>query len=244
MRITRLDNIVFLLTVAICLLAVAPPDAAAQVTTLALDSTDGLIIKNAKAEPVTYKGKKGIKVVGTAEPPAGPPARGERGQPPPRPLVLIEGVEFHNGTIEAEIAGLPRGGAGGGARGFVGIAFRMQDDLEHYDCFYLRPTNGRADDQLRRNHSAQYISHPEWTWNRFRQETPSMYETYVDLVSGDWTKVKIVVDGEKARLYVHGNEQPTLIVNDVKSGPDAKGSVALWLEGSTEAYFRDLKITQ
>jgi hypothetical protein len=28
----------------------------------------------------------------------------------------------------------------------------VQDD-SHYECFCIRPTNGRADDQLRRNHS-------------------------------------------------------------------------------------------
>jgi hypothetical protein len=33
-------------------------------------------------------------------------------------------------------------------------------DPSKYECFYVRPSNGRADDQLRRNHSAQYISMP------------------------------------------------------------------------------------
>ena len=52
----------------------------------------------------------------------------------------------------------------------------------------------------------------------------------------------IEVDGERARLYVYGNEQPTLIVNDVKSGADASGGVALWLEPGTVAHFRNLTI--
>ena len=243
MRSSNLTSLVLPVTVLACLLSVFSPSAAAQ-TALPLDSLAGLDVRNASAEPVTYQGKTGIKVVPTAEPPSGPPARGQRRQPPPRPLVLIKGVEFGNGTIEVELAGLPRKGVSRGARGFVGVAFRMQPDLHTYDCFYLRPTNGRADDQLRRNHSAQYISHPEYTWRKFRTETPGKYEAYVDLVPGEWTKVKIVVNGEKARLYVHGNTQPKLIVNDLKSGPSAKGAVALWLEASTEAYFRNLKITQ
>jgi hypothetical protein len=66
--------------------------------------------------------------------------------------------------------------------------------------------------------------------------------SYVDLVAGQWTKIRIEVDGERARLYVHGNEQPTLIVNDVKSGADASGGVALWLEPGTVAHFRNLTI--
>ncbi|MEZ5367367.1 MAG: hypothetical protein R2748_34755 [Bryobacterales bacterium] len=40
------------------------------------------------------------------------------------------------------------------------------------------------------------------------------------------------------------NDQPTLVINDVKSGPNAKGSVAFWFEGSTVAHFANLKITK
>ena len=87
---------------------------------------------------------------------------------------------FGNGTIEVEVAGAPQTGAFEGARGFVGIALRVQNDLKTYDAFYLRPTNGRADDQVRRNRSVQYISHPAWTWFRLRSETPEKYGSYVD----------------------------------------------------------------
>ena len=48
------------------------------------------------------------------------------------------------------------------------------------------------------------------------------------------------MDGERARLYVHSNEHPTLM--DVKSGTDASGGVALWLETGTVAHFRNLTI--
>jgi hypothetical protein len=230
MKLMRLDRFLIRAAVMICLLAAAPATVIAQTSTLALDSAGGLLIKNAQAEPVTHKGKKGLKIVGT--------------EPRSEPVILVEGVEFANGTIEVELAGLPLPGAGEQARGFVGVAFRVQEDLHTFDCFYLRPTNGRADDQLRRNHSAQYTSHPDWPWNRLRKESPGVYETYVDLVPGEWTQIKVIVQGGKARLYVHGNEQPTLIVNDVKSGPNAKGGVGLWLNASTEAYFRNLKVTQ
>lgn len=157
-------------------------------------------------------------------------------------LAWFEDLDFSNGVIEAEIAGAPAPGVGAGARGFVGIAFRLQEDRKTYDAFYLRPTNGRALDQERRNRSAQYISQPDWPWFRLRQETPAKYESYVDLVPGEWTKIKIEVRGEQARLYVHGNEQPTLIVSDLKSGAAAKGAVALWLGPGTVAHFRNLKV--
>jgi len=158
-------------------------------------------------------------------------------------LAIVEGVQFGNGTIEAEVAGAPRVGASEGARGFVGIAFRVQSDLRTYDAFYLRPTNGRADDQVRRNHSAQYISHPDWPWFRLRKETPEKYEAYVDLVPATWTKMTIEVQGTQARLYVHDQPQPTLVVNDLKTGATAVGGVALWIDVGTEAHFRNLSVT-
>ena len=158
-------------------------------------------------------------------------------------LAMIDGTDFSGGVIEAEIAGAPAPGAAAGARGFVGIAFRVQPDMKTYDAFYLRPTNGRADDQVRRNHSAQYISHPDWTWNRMRQETPKKYETYVDLVPGAWTRIRIEVRGDRARLFVHGQEQPTLIVNDVKTGAQGRGAIALWIGPGTVAHFRDLRVS-
>jgi hypothetical protein len=216
-------------------------------------------LHNTKLEAVAFKGKKGVKVTISDETArraeaaaarravakkatkkAGP-GGGEAGRVDC--LVILDELDFANGTIEADIAGSPGEGAQGGARGFVGLAFRLQGDNKTYDTFYLRPTNGRADDQERRNHSAQYISHPNWPWFRLRSETPSKYETYVDIAPDEWIHVKIEVDGEKARLYVNNAQQPTLIVNDVKSGPNAKGKVALWIEGSTVAHFANLKVT-
>jgi hypothetical protein len=88
----------------------------------------------------------------------------------------------------------------------------------------------------------QYISHPAWTWARLRKETPGRYESYVDLAPGTWTKVRIEVRGDKARLYVHDRDQPALIVNDLKSGASARGAVALWLGAGTVAHFRNLTI--
>jgi hypothetical protein len=215
-------------------------------------SIDRIKPHNAKVESVSYKGKQAIKAEISEEArekleqarssrPVGGPGAGEANRVD---HLIVVAEDFHDGTIELEIAGEPAPNASGGARGFVGVAFRVQPDMKTYDCFYIRPTNGRADDQERRNHSAQYIHHPEYPWFRLREETPSKYESYVDLQPATWTKVKIVVEGEKARLYLHGNEQPTLVINDVKSGPDGKGAVALWFEGSTIAHYSDLKVSK
>jgi hypothetical protein len=204
---------------------------AAQPRSFPLDSTDGLKLNQVGAEAVGFKGRKAIRVT---EPAGAPGQREDR-------LAILAGTEFEDGTFEVELAGQPGGGATEGARGFVGIAFRIAPDLSKYECFYLRPTNGRADDQVRRNHSAQYVSFPDFPWPRLRKEFPEKYESYVDLVPGEWTKVRIEVSGLKARLYVHGGQQPTLVVSDLKLGT-AKGAIGLWIGPGTLAHFSNLRL--
>ncbi|MGI4734536.1 MAG: hypothetical protein ACRYG7_05085 [Janthinobacterium lividum] len=46
---------------------------------------------------------------------------------------------------------------------------------------YLRPANGRADNQLQRNHAVQYFSYSDYRFERLRKEAPGQYETYADL---------------------------------------------------------------
>lgn len=245
----------FSIPCAAALLLAAAPAAPAQSRSLALDTTAGLTLHNAAAAPVSFQGKKALKLTAPAPPSSGVTAAprpegkkagqkkgaGEAGRMDH--LAIVDGVEFGNGTIEVDLAGEPGPGAAGGARGFVGVAFRLQPDRKTYDCFYLRPTNGRAEDQERRNHTAQYISHPTHTWFKLREETPSRYESWVDIGPAEWIHVRIDVNGDKARLYVNNGAQPVLIVNDVKSGAASKGGVALWFEGSTIAHFANLKIT-
>ena len=216
----------------------APAVALAQARHFPLESASGLRLHNVTVQPVTHEGKRGVRLTISDE------AQRRAAGPPIEQLAVIDGTDFANGVIEAEIAGAPAPGAPAGARGFVGIAFRVQPDMRTYDAFYLRPTNGRADDQVRRNHSTQYISHPDWPWPRLRQETPKKYEAYVDLVPGAWTRIRIEVRGDRARLYVHDQPQPTLIVNDVKSGAQAAGAIALWVGPGTVAHFRNLTVSK
>jgi hypothetical protein len=196
---------------------------------LAAQDANRLEGKNVSIAATSYKGRSAVRVV------AAPDA------PNAASYAVVKDVSFRDGTIEVELAGQPAAGAGSGARGFIGIAFRLQGDGA-YEYVYLRPTNGRADDQVRRNHSTQYSSHPDFDFARSRQEAPEKYESYVDLEPGVWTRYKIEVEGRKVRLYVHGAEQPCLIVNDLKLEPRG-GSVALWVGPGTEGYFSNLKIT-
>ena len=225
------------------LLSVVGSAQQAQVSRFPLQSVEGLRPHNVTVTAESHAGRRGVRVTTSPEAQRHIDSLPIEQQSQVERLAVIDGTDFANGVIEAEIAGVPAIGAATGARGFVGIAFRVQPDLKMYDAFYLRPTNGRADDQLRRNHSAQYISHPDWTWGRMRQETPGKYESYVDLVPDAWTRVRIEVRGDTARLFVSGQPQPTLIVNDVKSGARGRGAIALWIDVGTVAHFRNLRVS-
>lgn len=159
-------------------------------------------------------------------------------------LALLKDIDFHNGIIEISLSGQVGNSKVEGARGFVGIAFRVQKDTSKFELFYIRPTNGRANDQVRRNHSTQYVSYPGFPWEKLRRENPEKYEAYADMVPGEWTKIKIEVKDETAKLYVNGALQPTLIVNDLKQGKDLRGTIGLWIGVGTLAHFTDLKITK
>lgn len=196
---------------------------------LAAQTPDRLIAKNVLIAQTNFKGRSAIQLI--AQPEAANATS----------YALLKDSSFRDGTIEVDLAGQPAAGAAAGARGFIGIAFRIQAD-GRYEYIYLRPTNGRADDQVRRNHSTQYSSYPDFDFARSRQEAPEKYESYVDLEPGVWTRYKIEVDGRKARLFVHGADQPCLIVNDLKLDPH-QGGVALWVGPGTEGYFSNLKIT-
>jgi len=157
-------------------------------------------------------------------------------------FVKIKDLDFGNGTIELEVAGIPGPGANATARGFIGLAFRINDDNSAFECIYLRPTNGRSEDQLRRNHSVQYISYPDYPWQKLRAETPGMYESYADMVPGEWIQLRVEVKQERAWLYLHGDEQPVLIINDLKLGPGTRGGIGLWIGPGTDGYFTGLKV--
>jgi hypothetical protein len=158
-------------------------------------------------------------------------------------FVKIKGVNFRNGSIEVKVLSRLLKNAPDFARGFIGVAFRINDSNTKYESIYLRPVNARVDDQERRNHSIQYYSYPGYKFDRLRKESPGRYESYADMEMNKWITIRIEVKEAQAKLFINKNQQPSLIVNDLKHGSNAAGSIALWVETGTEGYFKDLKIT-
>ena len=201
---------------------------------LALDNAAQVEARNVTVRAVEYHGSPGLEV-----------RRSVSGAAPDiDTFAFVPGLDFHNGTIEVEVAGSPLPDAPAGARGFVGVVFRVETTDGSFGCegIYLRPTNGRADDQVRRNHSTQYFAYPGHDISRLRREAPARYESYVDLVPGEWTAMRIEVEHATAKLFVGTAQQPVLIVNDLKRGADAHGSVGLYVDNGTDGHFRKLRI--
>jgi hypothetical protein len=197
---------------------------------LSLETPSDLELINLQAERVTYRGRPALRLLE------------QDMSSDQESIAILPGSNFKDGVIEIDVAGGPRPDAPAEMRGFVGIAFRVGLHGERFEYIFIRPSNGRADDQLRRNHSTQYCSHPDYPWFKMREESPGMYESYTDLVVGEWTKIKIAVSGIRAQLFVNGAEQPCLIVNDLKLG-ETEGQIALWVGAGTEAHFSKLTVT-
>lgn len=182
----------------------------------------------------TFQGKEVVKVIKDS-------AVKEADEPT---FVRIKNIDFKDGIIEVKVLSRLLPNASPSDRGFIGLAFRINETNSKFECIYIRPTNGRANEQVRRNHSTQYFSFPGFKFSRLRKEAPEMYESYADMGLNEWITIKIVVQGKQAKLFLNDNKQPSLIVNDLKHGEESTGAIGLFVDVGTEGYFRDLKITK
>ncbi len=151
-------------------------------------------------------------------------------------VTWLEGIEFNNGIIEADIKGRNLQG-----RSFVGIAFRGVDE-KTYDGIYFRPFNFKSDNPARKGHSVQYISHPDYSWSKLRKEHPEKYENPVNPVPepNSLFHVKIVVDNPKVSVYVNYSKNPCLVVEELSNRKG--GWVGLWMGNNSDGTFSNLKI--
>jgi hypothetical protein len=202
---------------------------------ISLDASTKLDLLNARAEWVDYHGRRALRIA---------PLAGQEQATDQEMIAVLANSDFRNGVIEIDVAGSRRKGYAtddvSAFKGFIGVSFRIRGDSS--ERFYVRPENARLDSQLFRNRSTQYEASPDYPWQRLRQESPGMYESYADMEAGGWTRLRIEVSGSKAKLYVNGAPQPALIVNDLKHG-DTHGAIGLWTRISVDAYFSNLRVT-
>jgi hypothetical protein len=150
-------------------------------------------------------------------------------------LVLVEGVEFGEGTLEVDLKGKGKFEAS-----FLGLAFNVTDGKK-FEAVYFRPFNFMRDPESFRTHAVQYVAWPEHTWEKLRQATPGKYESRVKPVPdpSGWFHARIEVAKTKVSVWVDDAKEPSLVVDRLVGGE--KGKVGLWVD-SHDGAFRNLKI--
>src|SRR5256886_10170565 len=145
---------------------------------------------------------------------------------PGQNVVWLDGFEFNAGTIEFDA----KGKSAPPQSSFVGVAFRTVDAKTH-DAVYFRPFNFRAADPERKSHAVQYVSEPQWPWQKLRQEKPRQFEKPIEPApDGDaWFHAKVVVEKRQAKAFVYGAGQPSFVANQLSDRPT--GSIGLWCNG-------------
>lgn len=152
--------------------------------------------------------------------------------------VWLNGAVFKNGIIEMDVKG-----KNVEQQSFVGIAFHGLEDTKTFDVIYLRPFNFKAEDSVKRSHSVQYASHPDYPWPVLREKFNGKYESAISPAPDpkDWFHIRIEVNYPVVKTFVNGSVTPSLVVtklNDRKSG-----ILGLWVGNNSDGAFANLNIT-
>lgn len=151
-------------------------------------------------------------------------------------IAWLEGVTFSDGTIEVDIKGKDVL-----QQSFVGVAFHGTDD-KTFDAIYFRPFNFQAQDSVRRIHAVQYVSLPDFDWQRLRKEQNGKYEKAITpaVNPNEWFHVKIVVQHPQVKVYVNGESQASLQVEQLSKRQT--GKIGLWVGNMSDGDFANLSV--
>ena len=152
-------------------------------------------------------------------------------------LIWCKGIRFTEGTIDIDLRG-----KNVFLQSFLGIAFHGVDTTT-YEVVYFRPFNFRHADTLRRKWSVQYMSLPDYDYDKLRKEHPLVYENSVTPVPepDDWFHATIVIREDRITVYVNHSTEASLQVK--KLNKLNTGKVGLWADGLS-GDFANLTITQ
>lgn len=181
--------------------------------------TGKLIFENRTAEPLPPGDKEGIRL--SARPGDG--------------IVWLKDFSFSSGSIELDIRGKNIE-----KESFLGIAFH--GDEKSVDVVYFRPFNFLSNDPIKRSHSVQYISLPQYPWDVLREQFPGKYENSVIPVPDPdkWFHVRIEVQYPTIKVFVNGNKVSSLAVNQLNERKT--GKFGLYVAYNSGGDFADLKI--
>ncbi len=137
-------------------------------------------------------------------------------------LVWLSGESFSNGQIEILMRGKDVL-----QRSFIGIAFHGLNDST-FDAVYCRPFNFLTPDSVRRIHAIEYISHPQYTWQRLRAEFNGQFEKGISDPPdpNGWFRMTLLIDGKSVKAFINDKKEPSLVVE--KLNPRSTGMVGIF----------------
>lgn len=152
-------------------------------------------------------------------------------------LYWLTGAGFSEGTIEVDLRGKNIL-----LKSFLGIAFHGVDSST-YDVVYFRPFNFRNPDTARHNWGVQYMSLPDFPFDKLRKEHPLEYEHAVNPVPfpDDWFHARIVVNRDSILVYV--NHATDYCLNVPILSIRHNGKIGIWADELPED-FANLSITE
>jgi hypothetical protein len=161
----------------------------------------GWTVYNATADIVEIEGKSAVRLKAR-----GDSASGIAG------LALVNDAKFGTGVIEVDLKGRDV------RPSFVGVAFNAKDE-KTFEAIYFRPFNFNADGVFK-GRAVQYISWPEYTWEKLRKERPGKFEAPVSSVpdANKWFHARIEVRQKQVLVYVNEAKEPCLSVDRLVEG--------------------------
>lgn len=142
-------------------------------------------------------------------------------------LAWIQDSEFTDGVIEFDMAFAPD-------RGFMGTIWRMQDE-GNYEEFYVRPHQSGNPDA----NQYQPVFNNQAAWQLYHGEG---YGAPVRYDFNQWVRIKIVVSGKNAEVYIKDLNTPALFVSELKREIKA-GRVGLQVGNFAPAYYSNFSFT-
>jgi hypothetical protein len=151
-------------------------------------------------------------------------------------ILWLKDLNFENGRIEFDVKGKDKRG-----ESFVGLAFHGFDK-NNFELIYFRPFNFKSEEK--KNNALQYVSLPDFTWQKLRKEHPGVYENAVSPVPDPnaWVHAKIVIDYPTVSFFVENSDVPSLTIEQLSDRK--KGWIGFWVGSNSEGEFKNLRITK
>ncbi|MEX6687272.1 hypothetical protein QTN47_07185 [Danxiaibacter flavus] len=152
-------------------------------------------------------------------------------------VAWIKNSTFKEGTITFDVRGKDVM-----QQSFVGMAFHGKNDST-FDVIYFRPFNFQSPDPARKSHAVQYVSLPDWDWEKLRTQFPGKHENAINPAPSpnEWIHCSIKIKDEMVYVYVNNITEPVLTVK--KISPTIQGKIGFWVGNNSDGDFANLSVS-